>query len=80
MPHTELRTYDRGRIVGRYLGGQPIGLIATIEGRANQTVSTIIHCDIRPDGHSSPPPTRSGLKRRIQSPTRRLVLADIDQN
>lgn len=80
MPRTELRTYDRGRIVGRYLGGQPIGLIATIEGRANQTVSTIIHCDIRPDGHSSPPPARSGPERRIQSPTRRLVLADIDQN
>ena len=80
MLSADLRVYDRGHIVGRYLAGQPIGLIATIEGRAKQTVSSIIHRDIRPDGRSTPPPARPGPKRRIDSPTRRVVLGDIDQN
>lgn len=80
MPGREVPPYDRGRIVGRYLGGQSMRDIIRIEARARQTIESIIDRNIRPNGRSSLPPTRSGPRQCITSPTQRQVLTDIDQN
>jgi len=73
--------YHRGRIVGLYQGGHSIGDIAKRETRSHQTISSIIHCDIAPDGSVNPPIHAKGRpNRQIPSPSKRAVLADIDQN
>ncbi len=80
MPGTRISDYDRGRVIGRYLSGQTISNIAKIEDRPHQTISNIIIRDIQPDGHLIPPTPPTGRPRIIRSPTRRLLLAEIDQN
>lgn len=81
MPGHRLSDYHRGRIVGLYQGGQSIGDIAKRESRSHQTISSIIHRDIAPDGSVNPPIHAKGRPdRQIPSPSKRAVLADIDQN